>query len=233
MAKKRNRKTGAGSAPRSSGRGEATPSEILDLMLDVLEKSARKLQKRHAAGTVVAALTMGSLTAAKLLLRLQHGGMVFTGSPAVWELIEQASDDLAAENFEALFGGFEGESIPGLRLKGERHYLHLVRNRNGFRWCTTAIRPDEESPLEPGWATAVPPLAEDLTFALVECLAGLRSRLPQGARVQEIHALAETVALVALAKLQLAAWGNDRRAAAFETVADAASSRYAKTLASD
>lgn len=119
-------------------------------MLDVLAETVRKLQRRHAAGTAVAALRMGSLKAAKFLLRLQHGGMVFKGSPAVCERIEQLSDDLASENFEALFSSFEGDRIPGLRLKGERHYLHLVRNRKEFRWCTTPIRSDEPSPLEPG-----------------------------------------------------------------------------------
>jgi len=68
-------------------------------MFDVLDKTARKLRRRLPAKTIVAALTMGSLTAAKFLLRFQNAGKTtFAGDLSVWERIEQMSDDLAAQN---------------------------------------------------------------------------------------------------------------------------------------
>ncbi len=59
---------------------------------------------------------MGSLTAAKFLLRLQHGGMVFKGSPAVWERIKQLSVDLASE-------------VAAPRLALRRNWVHAPRWR--------------------------------------------------------------------------------------------------------
>jgi hypothetical protein len=176
---------------------------------------------------------MASLTAAKFLLRLQSDGQpTYAGDPQVWERIEQMSDDLAGEEFETFLSEFKGAAILGLRLKGERRYLHLVRNRSDFRWCPTSISGDDPSPLDPEWMQTVPPLADDLTFKLIETLATLRSSLPGESIAQTFHTISETVALVALAKVHLAAWGNDKRAAALETIADMVSVQYLKDLGS-
>jgi hypothetical protein len=115
------------------------------------------------------ALSIGVLAAVKLLLRLQNRGKtVYAGDPHVWEIVEQASDDLAADHFQHIAGDFSSAGIPGMRLKGERAYLHLVQNRERFQWCPAQINDDETSPFPPGTMhEAVPEVGDAVTFAII------------------------------------------------------------------
>jgi hypothetical protein len=203
-----------------------------DDVLGVILKAARTITTRRrglAPAARLAAMTMGTLTAAKLLLRLQRaGGDDF--QPAVWEQLEQGSDDLASRHFEVITAGYEG--VPGIRLKGEREYLHLVRNRKGVRWCRTTIQDDEPSPFTEEVMTAdVPPLADAIMWRIVEDLSQIRAALKAHGtgEQQTFHLIAETIALVAAAKLHLALWGNGKLSAAFETLADRAAAQYQLT----
>lgn len=123
----------------------------------------------------------------------------------MWEIIEQASDDLAADHFQHIAGDFSSAGIPGIRLKGERAYLHLVKNRKRFQWCPAQIKDDEASPFPPGTMhEAVPEVGDAVTFAIIGSLAKIRQSLPKDANSQLNHTLAETVAVVAAAKVHLA-----------------------------
>jgi hypothetical protein len=67
----------------------------------------------------------------------------------------QRSDDRASRHFKVITAGYEG--VPGIQLKGEREYLHLVRNRTGVRWCPTTIEDSEPSPFTEGMMTSKVP----------------------------------------------------------------------------
>jgi hypothetical protein len=218
---------------RSTQRRPSTSLNMTDDdVLGVILKAARTTTTRKrglAPAARLAAMTMGTLTAAKLLLRLQRaGGDDF--QPAVWEQLEQGSDDLASRHFEVITAGYEG--VPGIRLKGEREYLHLVRNRTGVRWCRTTIQDDEPSPFTEEVMTAdVPPLADAIMWRIVEDLSQIRAALKAHGtgEQQTFHLIGETIALVAAAKLHLALWGNGKLSAAFEKLADRAAAQYQLT----
>lgn len=201
-------------------------------VLGVILKAARSTlagERGLSPAIRLAAMTMGTLTAAKLLLRVQRADGDDFG-PVVWEQLEQRSDDLASRHFKVITAGYEG--VPGIQLKGEREYLHLVRNRTGVRWCPTTIEYCERSPFTEEMITReVPLLADTITWRIVEDLAQLRAIL--GARGSDeqhrSYLIAETIALVATAKLHLALWGNGKLSAAFEALADHVAARQLQT----
>ena len=201
-------------------------------VLGVILKAARTTLagKRGLSPAIrLAAMTMGTLTAAKLLLRVQRAGGDDFG-PVVWEQLEQRSDDLASRYFKDLTAGYE--EVPGIQLKGECEYLHLVRNRTGVRWCPTTIEDSEPSPLPRGMLTSeMPLLADAITWKIVENLANIRHALNvRGTGEQQTsYLIGETIALATSAKLHLAIWGNGKLSAAFEEMADRVSAHHHKT----
>jgi hypothetical protein len=199
-----------------------TPEGFLVVILEAGRKALKG--KSLELPLAAAAQTMGTLTASKLLLRLQNkGGLEFLGEAQAWELMEQLSDDLAATYYDTLVGDFEGvDGIVGLRLKGERPGLRLVKNRKAFHWCPTTIDGSEPTPFPPGWLERLHPHADRIMGRIIRDLAKVRTSF-SAAKSKE-HAIgfvvAETVALVAAAKLVLSVWGNGKLAAAFEHLAE-------------
>ncbi len=208
-------------------------------MFGIILDSARRASADSGRGRVsptirLAAMTMGTLTSAKLLLRVQRSnGDDF--QPAVWERLEQRSDDLASEHYDELTAGYEG--VTSSRLKGECEYLHLVRTRTGVRWCATTIDDDEPSPFPEGLLTSkFPQLADAITWKIIGDLASVREALTTRGTPQQrtSYLIAETIALAAAAKLHLAIWGNGKLSAAFETLADrVAASQEQQLLSQD
>lgn len=200
-----------------------TPEDFLMVILEAGRKAFKG--KRLDGPFAAAAQTMGTLTASKLLLRLQYkGGLEFTGEAHAWELMEQLSDDLAASYYDILVGDLEGVgSIEGLRLKGERPGLHLVKNRKTFYWCPTTIADTDESPIPPDWnLRELNVHADRIEGRIIRDLGKVRGVFSTAESNEQVvgFLIAETVALVAAAKLVLSVWGNGKLAAAFEHLAE-------------
>jgi len=196
-----------------------------DDFLGVIFATGRKAltRKRLERPLALAAFTMGTLTATKLLLRLQNnGGLEFLGDPHAWERIEQFSDDLVPEYYDSLANDLGGlDDVLDARRRTERPYLHLVRSRKTFHWCPTAIRPTDTTPIPPAWLEVLPLHAVNIENRIVQALAAFRrSPAMEPATTSAAYVIAETIALVAAAKLVLSPWGNGDIAAAFELLAE-------------
>src|SRR5687768_5536543 len=123
----------------SNGRRRRTKSHTDEEVFAAIVKGWRPFTRGVHRGNVLNrlyTLTIGTLVAAKLMLRLETGGRFqFEGDPAVWENFEQMSDDLAEKFFVPFSKSAPWSQTGGIRLQGERQYLHLVRDRKTFRWC--------------------------------------------------------------------------------------------------
>lgn len=225
---------GKRAAKRRTTKGERRITHSEDDVLSQILRAARISTRKHAKDPAkrLVILTMGTLTAVKLLLRLQNkGGTSFTGNAEVWERVEQMSDDLAHTHFGEAFQEYYGADIPGIRLRAERDYLHVVRNRHTFQWCPTSIDDNEASPIALETLEGVHDPATDAMFAIVEAVGKLRDAVPDRDEQQKFHMLTEWVALVTAAKMYLAVWGNGKTAAAYERLADLASEHeYAQIM---
>jgi hypothetical protein len=191
------------------------PDEIFQTI--VMAADSVLTRSKIAPLSNLAARTIGSLTVAKLLLRL--GGEPARG---VMDSLEEFSDALASRFFtEMIAGGGESLEVPG----GPPVYPRLVTNlanRTG-NWCPATIDPEEPSPFPPSFALdGVPKLGHDVTWRIVRDLARVRATIHAGgtARQQQHYVIGETVALMAVAKLHLAIWGNGKMSAGFEFLAD-------------
>lgn len=206
-----------------------TDEDVLGVILQAARTTLAR--ERGLSPTIrLAAMTIGTLTTAKLLLRVQRTNDD-DFRPAVWEQLEQRSDDLASRYFKELTAGYEG--VPGIQLKGECEYLHLFRNRTGVRWCRTTIQDNEPSPFpDEMLRSKLPVLADAVTWKIVEDLARIRHALSARGNTQQQTSflIGETIALVASAKLHLAMWGNGKLSAAFEEMADRVAAQHQQSI---
>jgi hypothetical protein len=125
-------------------RGRAhTDQEVFTEIAKAWRPLMRGVRKANAEKRLFE-ITISTLLAAKLMLRLANEGKLhFEGDPVVWERLEQISDDLAETHFETIASSLRWAEAAGIRLKAEREYLHLMRDRTVFRWCRMDIRDDE------------------------------------------------------------------------------------------
>jgi hypothetical protein len=118
-------------------------------------------------------------------------------------------------------GGGESLEVPS----GPPIYPRLVTNlanRTGS-WCPTTIDPEDPSPFPHSFVLdGVPKLANDVMWRIMRDLARVRATVFAGGadRHQQHYVIGETVALMAVAKLHLAIWGNGKMSAGFESLAD-------------
>jgi hypothetical protein len=80
----------------------------------------------------------------------------------------------------------------------------------------------------------LPELADAVTWEIIGDLAAIRGALSaRGTPEQQTsYLIAETIALVAAAKLHLAIWGNGKLSAGFETLADRVAAQHEQRLLS-
>jgi hypothetical protein len=181
-------------------------------------------------------VTIGTLLAAKLIFRLETGGKLeFEGDPAVWEKLEQMSDDVAEKFFVPFAKSPPWSQTGGIRLYGEREYLHLMRDRKTFRWCKTEIQEDEPMPSgirrEQLDGTAAPSL--ELAYKILTRFGNWRRDIAGDERQARFEMMAQIIGIMGAAKLLLALWGNGKEAAALEWLAEKASEREYDDLKGD
>ena len=171
-------------------------------------------------------ITIGTLLAAKLMLRLANEGKLhFKGDPVVWERLEQISDDLAETHFETIASGLPWPEAAGIRLKAEREYLHLMRDRTVFRWCKTDIRNDETLPVEPERLEGTYGPSLETAYRILEPLGNWRAATAADREQAMFEMIAQIVGIMGASKLLLAMWGNGKIAATLERLAEMASER--------
>jgi len=184
-----------------------TPDDVFGLMHEM----ARRWTPPDAGEEGKAAFAIGILTVAKLTLRPPAGQF----PPDSWEILEQQSDDLAVR-YDIGPAAVHPAPLPPARTPVGRPYLHLVRNRTvAGRWSTASV--DEHGPTPEMMTPRAYALADDLTWKVIAGLARVRKALVTASPEQrERYEIAEAIAVMGFAKLQLAAWGNGPLAAAFE-----------------
>lgn len=184
---------------------------------------------RGVRGMAVAAgVAIGTLQAAKLLLRLSTSGgrLEFEGDPQVLDQLEHHSDQLADRYFEAVVRMIPGaaEVLPSIRLPSERSYLRLVKDRTDYRWSREWIEDDEPLPIDTAHLDGAQPIADRIADQVIELL-GRRRELVKDREQMTFEAIGQFVAMMAAAKLVLAMWGNGKVAASFERLAELVSER--------
>jgi hypothetical protein len=91
----------------------------------------------------MAAMSLGTLTAAKILLRTQP---LVTGDDfnrEAWAVLEARADELAAICYAAVT---DREKVPVPPTASERPSLRLVRPARGVKWCPTPVDMHGPSP---------------------------------------------------------------------------------------
>jgi hypothetical protein len=193
-----------------------SPGDWLDAISDIW---ARELQgKSEPAAEDVAALALGTIMAAKLLVRLTTNGGLSRLSRQAILVIEKESDALAHANWASM-GRALGQAldVPEATAPVGRS---AVETRTDWHWTSTPVDDDEEMPaeLDELLSEDVACRARHVAAEIIRHFAERRSRVTDHARV----AVAELVAAVAAAKGSLALWGSEPRAAFVERFAELA-----------
>jgi len=101
---------------------------ILEAANDVILRSRLQPIARMAA------MSLGTLTAAKILLRTPPRVTGDDFNPEAWAVLDARADELAAIYYTAVT---DREEVPVPPTGSERPYLRLVRPARGVKWCPT------------------------------------------------------------------------------------------------
>jgi hypothetical protein len=195
--------------------------EIFAEVLKLYRSLLRRLRHDDADKRLYA-ITIGTLGATKLMLRFASDGeLEFHGDRRVWESIEQMSDGLAEEHFELFRSELkEAENVSDIRLKGEREYLHLVKDRTIYRWSREMISDDEPVPIPIARLEGAQDQTRELIYRIMTFLGEARVATAQDKEQATHELLAQVIGVIGLSKLLLALFGNGKVAATLERLAD-------------
>lgn len=218
---------GSKTSPSSKLRGLSKPpwaDEMLEIIMDAGIRALSEEQLLSPQRRMMAR-TLGTLTACKLIFRAHNGGAgTFAGDPTLWERMEQFSDELAAANAYRLGNaGADTKVVPRLRPVGPGMFLSLVRTRNTFQWCPTAVSLEEiPPPFDQEMVMNALPFASKVWWAIYESVGQRRPLRPSDEdwTYWADTYIAELVAAGAAAKIFLAFWGNGEAASFLEWLAE-------------
>lgn len=204
--------------------GFSTPRELLDVITGVWVRRVKK--GKHVRKLFVATM-IGTVAAAKLLVRLSNEGeLLCKMDPEVVYRIETLSDEFAVQLFD--IGGpmmppianFLGETAP---LQPRVRYLQVVKSGTDWHW-TKKIDDIDSMPMPPRLVELLEGTAPDTFDIMIEIL-GRLGKLKSAIQEEKrpLHAISELVALFAAAKMCLSVWGNAEQAAYIEYFAESAS----------
>lgn len=198
--------------------------EMLEIIMDAGIRALSEEQLLSSQRRMMAR-TLGTLTACKLIFRAHNDGAgTFAGDPTLWEKMERFSDELTAANASRLGNaGADTKVVPRLRPVGPGMFLSLVRSRNTFQWCPTAVSLEKiPPPLNGEMVMSALPYASKVWWAIYESVGRRRSLRPSDEDwTYWIDTyIAELVAAGAAAKIFLAFWGNGEAASFLEWLAE-------------
>ena len=212
----------------------SSPQELMRRFIGVWIEAFTRSSSQPSR--VAAQLTIGAVTAAKLLVRLTNqGGLISTLRPGLEYTIEQTSDRLT-ETFQKQLEGMGPGTEELFQLFptivfGEQdpkaHKVKLLRLvQPGAAWRWIAPPADVRAPIPQDLQDLLEPTGVDVkSIKVAQEIAAILVDSRHKATDKGLEMIAQYCAVFAIAKWSLSLWGNQSRAAAVEYLAEIASAQ--------
>jgi len=107
-------------------------------------------------------ITIGTMTAAKLNIRLQsRGELTFPGDPRVFQSIEELADEVASEFYDIVARDVLGNEAFRDRIGTEKRFLRAVGTPMTWRWSKLTVMPEDPLTLPPDRLIAAREMADE------------------------------------------------------------------------
>lgn len=198
-----------------------SPAQVLDRLAEIWARAVEHGGEGSERITQLG-LTIGTLTAAKVLWSLDLEAGFIPGDPKTLADFDELSKVLAEEHFSEVVG-----VLPGWSERSRRRWLSgLVRLRlagepGNLRWCGEWLRDDAPSVIDPEEIVAAQVPADRVLTEIMDSCATARDAVAWDEKQSDGQVFSELAALTTAAKLLLAMWEEEPVAARLEALADA------------
>ena len=217
-------RAGSPSKPTAAFSPVPNPYEVIEHVTSLWDRALGRPQSHLEAIRRFYGLSIGTLTAAKLYLRIMSGGeLKFTGKLAVLQQWDRYSNQIADDIFSADESDRSSSRFYRVLRGAKRTYLSSVRDRTDYRWCKDTIAADDAVPVPFEHLGPCKPLADDVMHQIMEYVTLQRQAVLDDYEQHKLTMVCHIISLMALSKMMLASHGNAKVAAFVESLAEMAS----------
>jgi hypothetical protein len=181
-----------------------SPVEAFDIVLGLWARELELGHKRSLVG-VLYGVAVGTLTAAKLLLRFASDRDHLDSDPGALAELDSLSDELADRGAEIARALWPTRQVARTPLPSERPLLRLAGRPANLRWCGEWLSDNARSPIAPAALVAAAEPADRVLYGIMDFCGAARDAVEaDGAGDIEAELRSEFLAVIAAAKLAVA-----------------------------